>query len=69
MLLANAAFALQRWDGAGGCWQWLIPMCHLRDIRPPLPPIRRAVPPLLSIITHCHSLFCVTQQNSPGSYF
>lgn len=69
MLLANAAVALQLWDGTGGWWQLLVPMCHLWDITPYVLPICRAEPPLLSIITHCHSLCYVTQQNSPGSYF
>lgn len=35
------------------------------DIRLPVPPVGRAVPPLLSIITHCHSIFRVTQQKTP----
>lgn len=30
----------------------------------PVPPFRRTLPPLLSIIARCHSPFCVTQQNS-----
>lgn len=62
MLLANATLALQLRDGAGGWWQWLVPLCHLWATSPPVPPVLL----LLSIIS-LPQLLCVTQQNSPAA--